>query len=134
MTQYVDSSAFAKRFISEPETPEARRLLMADLDWVSANHTYTETYRAISLGAREQDRARYLDAFEDDWSRSMVVILDDDLCRRAAEIAVATQTRTLDALHLAAAEKAGGAALHFLTFDIRQSRAARSMGWTVLGV
>jgi predicted nucleic acid-binding protein len=41
--------------------------------------------------------------------------------------------RTLDALHLAAAERAGGGTLVFVTYDIRQAQAARSLGWPVLG-
>lgn len=45
-----------------------------------------------------------------------------------------TNTKTLDALHLAAAERAGGRAVPFLTFDLRQAVAARSLGFTVLGV
>ncbi|MFQ5665989.1 MAG: hypothetical protein ACE5I7_06105 [Candidatus Binatia bacterium] len=30
-------------------------------------------------------------------------------------------------------ERAGGSALPFLTYDLRQAQAARSLGWTVLG-
>jgi predicted nucleic acid-binding protein len=41
--------------------------------------------------------------------------------------------RTLDALHLGAAERVGGAALPFVTFDRRLAAAARRLGWTVLG-
>lgn len=44
-----------------------------------------------------------------------------------------TGTRTLDALHLAAAERAGGSALRFLTFDMRLAQAARSIGFIVVG-
>lgn len=39
--------------------------------------------------------------------------------------------RTLDALHLAAAQRAGVASL--LTFDLRQAQAARNLGLTVVG-
>jgi hypothetical protein len=31
------------------------------------------------------------------------------------------------------AERAGGSALPFVTYDLRQAQAARSLGWTVLG-
>jgi predicted nucleic acid-binding protein len=41
--------------------------------------------------------------------------------------------RTLDALHLAAAQRVGGPAMPFLTFDLRQAQAARSLGLTVVG-
>jgi predicted nucleic acid-binding protein len=42
--------------------------------------------------------------------------------------------RTLDALHLAAAERAGGRSLPVLTFDVRLAEAARRLGFAVLGV
>lgn len=41
--------------------------------------------------------------------------------------------RTLDALHLAVAQRVGGSALAFLTYDLRRAQAARSLGFTVLG-
>jgi predicted nucleic acid-binding protein len=42
-------------------------------------------------------------------------------------------SRTLDALHLATAERAGGAALSFVTYDLRQAQAAPPLGEAVLG-
>lgn len=42
--------------------------------------------------------------------------------------------RTLDALHLAAAIRAGGREASILTFDTRQAVAARQLGLVVLGV
>jgi hypothetical protein len=36
-------------------------------------------------------------------------------------------------MHLAAAERAGAGALPFLTYDVRQAQAARSLGRTVVG-
>jgi predicted nucleic acid-binding protein len=51
----------------------------------------------------------------------------------AAAIAELTGVRTLDALHLAAAQRVGGAAVPFLTFDVRQAQAARGLGLTVVG-
>jgi predicted nucleic acid-binding protein len=51
----------------------------------------------------------------------------------AAAIAESTGARTLDALHLAAARRAGGPVVAFLTFDVRQAQAARALGFTVVG-
>jgi predicted nucleic acid-binding protein len=48
-------------------------------------------------------------------------------------MAEATGARTLDALHLAAAQRIGGGALPFVTADLRQAQIARSLGWVVLG-
>ena len=51
---------------------------------------------------------------------------------RVADIAELTGARTLDALHLAAAQRVGGSAVGFVTFDLRQAQAARILGMTVL--
>ena len=59
--------------------------------------------------------------------------LDETTCETAAGIAEMTGVRTVDALHLAAAQRIGGAAVPFLTFDVRQAQAARSLGLTVVG-
>jgi hypothetical protein len=40
--------------------------------------------------------------------------------------------RTLDALHLAAAQRVSTPGLGFRTFDLRQAQAARTLGLTVL--
>jgi len=45
----------------------------------------------------------------------------------------ATGARSLDALHLAAADRAGGRSVPIVTFDIRLGHAARSLGFTVIG-
>lgn len=133
MSQYVDSSALVKRYVNEPDTAEARALLLADTEWVTANHTYPEVYRTLARRLSERDLPEALAMLDDDWHRMIVVSLDDEVCRRAGLIATVTGTRTLDALHLAATERAGGHALPFLTFDIRQAVAARSLGFPVLG-
>ena len=53
-------------------------------------------------------------------------------CDIAADIAEMTGARTLDALHLAAARRLGGAAVPFVTFDVRQAQVARTLGLAVL--
>ena len=50
-----------------------------------------------------------------------VVELDETTCDLAADLAELTDARTLDALHLAAANRAGQGAITVLTFDIRQA-------------
>jgi predicted nucleic acid-binding protein len=62
-----------------------------------------------------------------------LVGLDEVTCEMAAAAAELAGARTLDALHLAAAQRVGGAAVPFLTFDLRRAQAARSLGLTVLG-
>lgn len=134
MTLYVDSNALAKRYVAEPDSDLAEALLLSDPEWLSANHTYVEVMLVLGRRLGERDARLAREAFEEDWARLLVVALDRDVCRRAAAIGAMTGTRTLDGLHLAAAERAGGAALRFLTFDVRLAQAARALGFTVVGV
>ena len=53
--------------------------------------------------------------------------------RSTSSIAEQTGARTLDALHLGAAQRVGGQAVTYLTFDVRQGQAARNLGLTVIG-
>ena len=133
MTLYVDSSALIKRYVAEADSEAAEAALLADTEWVTGRHTLVEIMLALHrrLGEAEFGIARA--AFERDWERSFIVALDDVLCRRAAEFGVATGARSLDALHLAAADRAGGRSVPIVTFDIRLGHAARSLGFTVVG-
>lgn len=133
MTLYVDSSALAKRYVTEADSDTTDAILLGDPDWVSANHTYVEVVLALSRRLDDPDVRPALAGFDSDWRRTLVVALDDAVCRRAAEIGRVTGSRTLDALHLAAAERAGGRSLPFVTFDLRLAQAARALGFTVIG-
>ncbi|MGL5856996.1 MAG: type II toxin-antitoxin system VapC family toxin [Angustibacter sp.] len=131
MAVYVDSSALLKRYLDEPDGPAVREALLTDLDWITANHTYTEVVRTLHRVLPERSAGQQVEAFTGDWARTAVVAVDGVVCRRAAEIAIATGVRTLDALHLAAADRAG-ADLPFLTCDVRQAVAARALGIEVV--
>jgi hypothetical protein len=130
---YVDTSALLKRYIEEDESAACEKTLLADASWVTARHTWVEVLRNLGRLLRGAERARVRNVFRADWSRMLVVELDSTTCERAGDLAETLQVRTLDALHLAAAERAGGGTLPFVTYDIRQAQAARSLGWTVLG-
>jgi hypothetical protein len=129
----VDSSALSKRYLDEPGSDDVARLLDTDPDLVTARHTYVEVHRAIGTSVDERERATRFGLFSADWPAFQVVELHAETCERAADYVVTLGVRTLDALHLAAAHRVGGGALPFLTFDLRQAQAARSLGWTVLG-
>ncbi len=133
MTLYVDSSALIKRYVAEDDSASAESVLLADTEWVTGRHTYVEVTLAIHRRLGDADRAGAIAAFERDWQRTLVVALDEVVCRRAAELGIATGARSLDALHLAAAERAGGRSLPVVTFDVRLGLAARSLGFAVVG-
>ena len=71
-------------------------------------------------------------AFADDLRSFSIIELDEATCESAASIAETTGVRTLDALHLAAAQRVSAPGVGFLTFDLRQAQAARALGLTVV--
>ena len=135
MMQYVDSSALSKRYVREQDSKVAAQLLATDDGWATAAVTLVEVRRALAarLAAQSADLGGVVEAFEADWQAMHVVALDDETCRRAADIAASTGARSLDALHLAAAHRAGAPAIRLVTFDVRMAQTARSLGWTVVG-
>ena len=132
MTLYADSSALLKRYVDEPDSDRAVELLMSDPAAVTGRHTVVEVRRNLArlLDATGASAARA--AFVADLASLSIVELDGATCERAATIAEQTGVRTLDALHLGAALRLG-TALTFLTFDVRQAQAARTLGFTVAG-
>lgn len=133
MSLYVDSSALLKRYIDEPGSDVADEFLRSDPSLVTGRHTVVEVRRNLRRALSERAASEARAAFLRDIAAFSVVELDRDTCEMGAAIAEVTGVRTLDALHLAAAQRAGGAALQFLTFDVRQAQAARGLGFTVIG-
>lgn len=133
MSIYVDTSALLKTYFEEPDSDACEALLLSDPEWVTGRHTEIEVRRNLTreLDGRPLREARA--QFRRDWDSMLVVELDQTTCNLAAEIAEVVGARTLDALHLGAAKRAGGGALPFVTYDLRQAQAARSLGLTVLG-
>jgi predicted nucleic acid-binding protein len=130
---YVDSSALLKRYVQEPDSEAAEALLRSDASLLTARHTVVEVRRNLARLLDDSDASAMRSAFMQDIEALSIVELDPATCESAAEITEVTGARTLDALHLAAAQRVGGAAVPFLTFDLRQAQAARSLGLTVIG-
>jgi uncharacterized protein len=130
---YVDSSALLKHYVDEPDSEAADALLGSDPALITARHTVVEVRRNLARLLEEADAVAARSAFTEDLRVFSIVELDEVTCDTAAGIAELTGVRTLDALHLAAAQRIGGAAVPFLTFDQRQAQAARSLGLTVVG-
>lgn len=133
MSLYVDSSALLKRYVDEPDSEAAESLLRSDTSLLTARHTLVEVRRNLTRLVDERDAAAARASFLQDIDVLSIVELDAATCESASAIAEVTGARTLDALHLAAAQRVGGAAVPFLTFDVRQAQAARSLGLTVIG-
>jgi predicted nucleic acid-binding protein len=133
MSLYVDSSALLKRYVDEPDSATADAILGSDPSLLTARHTVVEVRRNLARLLEGSDATAARSAFIDDLAAFGIVELDQVTCDTAADIAELTGARTLDALHLAAAQRIGGSAVGFVTFDVRQAQAARTLGMTVLG-
>jgi predicted nucleic acid-binding protein len=132
VSTYVDSSALLKRYVEEPDSRTADALLRAADSLLTARHTVVEVRRNLGrlLAGRELTAARA--SFVADLRSISLIELDEATCESAAAIAEAMGVRTLDALHLAAAQRVAAPGMGFLTFDLRQAQAARALGLTVV--
>lgn len=132
MTLYVDSSALLKRYINEADSARADELLASDPSLLTGRHTFVEVRRNLARLVAGRALSRLRAALVRDLESFAVVELDRDTCELAATIAEETGMRTLDALHLGAARRLG-TGLMFVTFDVRQAKAARALGFAVAG-
>ncbi len=130
MTLYADASALVKRYVDEPDSPMAGELLASDPLVFTCRISVIEVRRNLRRSAADAVIARA--RFQDDLAQISLVEIDAQTCELAATIGENTEVRSLDALHLGAARRLG-TAVTFLTFDIRQAQAARSLGFAVVG-
>lgn len=134
MTTYLDSSAWLKRYIDEDGSGLVAEVVEEEPALITCSITEVEVRR--NLERLVPEHAHQLKAqFLEDLAACHVVEIDRSLIRIAASIAETTLARSLDALHLAAAERIGGGpGLRFLTFDRRQARVARELGLSLGGL
>ncbi len=132
MTLYVDSSALLKRYFEEEDSAVAVGLMASDPMLVSSPLAGVEVHRNLALRLEavqyEEARARFRLELEG----MALIALDASTCREASRVAEQTGCRSLDALHLGSALRAG-AATTVLTFDRAQARAACAVGLEVVG-
>lgn len=133
MTTYLDSSAWIKRYVEEPGSDLVAETVEDDPVLITCSIAEVEVRRNLERLVPQEAlalRRRFLD----DLTFCNVAEIDRGLIRIAAAIAESTLARSLDALHLAAAQRVGGGrGLTFLTFDRRQARVARDLGFSVAG-
>ena len=133
MTTYVDSSALLKNYFAEPESSLAERFLNSDSVLVTSWVTFVEVRRNLARALRGAELREAKDQFAADLDAMALVAVDEAVCRAAAQIGEQLGVRSLDAIQLASAQRLAIPALPFVTFDLRQAQAARSLGFSVLG-
>lgn len=122
---YLDSSALVKLVIAEEGSAALRRYLRQQPDRASCALARVEILRALRPhGPAALTRARRL------LQRVHLVQLDDELLEAAAALDAGVP-RSLDAIHLAAAQVLGDELTAVVTYDRRMAAAAALLGLTV---
>ena len=87
MSLYVDTSALLKRYVAEDESERCEQILLGDLAWVTARHTWVEVVRNLARLLAGAERARVKKIFRSDWERMHVVEVDATVSERAGDLA-----------------------------------------------
>lgn len=119
---YLDSSAIVKLAVREPESDALRRHLRRRRPWVSSALARTEVLRALLPGG---DAA--LVAGRRVLARCDLVRLNDRVLDAAGQMPP-SELRSLDAIHLATAERLGADLGELVTYDERMAAVARQLG------
>jgi uncharacterized protein len=133
MTTYVDSSALLKRYINEHDSDLADTLLASDPVLVTSWITLVEVRRNLARLADPKDVGDLRRQVEIDFESFALVTCTESTAKAAADIGEVLGVRSLEAIHLASAQRLQIADLRFVTFDLRQAQAARSLGFQVVG-
>jgi len=119
---YLDTSAFVKLVVAEPESSALRRAITRWPQRASSTLLRTETIRSGNTGQIPAAR-RLLRGVS-------MVRADEPLLDRAADLEP-DELRTLDAIHLASALEIGQDLGVMIAYDIRLKAAAQAYGLAV---
>lgn len=133
MTTYVDSSALLKRYVDEADSDVAERLILSDNVLVTSWITEVEVRRNLARLVDAKERANVRRLFADDLDGIAMISCDQAVADAASVIGETLGVRSLDAMHLASAQRLQIPGITFITFDLRQGLAGRSLGFNVLG-
>jgi predicted nucleic acid-binding protein len=129
LSLYLDASALVKRYVEEDGSDAVVEAMNGEDTWAMCRIGFIETIRAVARGGEPEDVERA----KSDWMIGCdVVELDQGLAEHAAQLALASGLRALDALHLAAALSLSVEYLTFATWDVRLHRAALERGLRTL--
>lgn len=129
MSLYLDASALVKRYVDEEGSDVVLDAMSGEETWSTCRIGFVETVRAVARAGEPEDVKRAMR----DWTIGCdVVELDRDLAEHAAQVALASGLRAMDAIHLASALSLRVEGLTFATWDVRLHRAAREQGLRTL--
>ena len=141
MILYLDTSAFLKLYVAEPESPQIHQAVASAK--VTCTHllAYAEMRAGLTKAVREkrisaEELPYQVNAFEHDWAEMRIVEATEELIRRAGDLAERFGLRGYDSVHLAAAEAvwraAPGVDFRVAVFDGGLAKAIQQLGMTLL--
>jgi predicted nucleic acid-binding protein len=122
---YLDSSAIVKLAVHESESIALREYLRRRRPWVSSALARTEVLRALLPGGEQA-----LAAGRGALARCDLVRVNDRMLNMAGTIGP-PDLRSLDAIHLATAERLRREIQELIIYDERMASAARQLGFRV---
>ena len=132
MTVFLDASALVRRYVRDPGRAIVLDAMAADPVWCASEVCRTETMLALHrLSPGPSTQADLWAAVREDWAAMTVVPVDDRCLARAVEVGATFGLRTIDAIHLAAADRLP-APVTFVSFDRHQLPAAAALGFEVV--
>ncbi|MPY92814.1 MAG: PIN domain-containing protein [Acidimicrobiia bacterium] len=132
MTLVLDTSALVRRYVHAPGRDLVLGTMADDGDWCASALAPTETLVLLHrLALHPAEQEALWRAAREDFEALWVVPVDGRCLARATEIAATYGTRTIDAVHLAAADRLPRP-LRYCTFDRRQIPAAAGLGFEVI--
>lgn len=131
MKLFLESSAFAKRFVEEPGSREVESLCVQASELCLSVICVPEVISALNRRLREKsltrrDYAQAKQRLAEDVRDAVIVNLTPDVVQSSIKVLESAPVRTMDAIHLACA-MAWHADL-FASADLRQIAAAKTMG------
>lgn len=132
MTLALDTTALLGRYLTGPHRSVVIEAMDRDHSWCASALALAEALPLVDRVTEVPgDRDLLRRALHDDWERMHVVPVDAACLDRAAELAREQPLRTVDALHLAAADRLPPP-VSFVTFDPRQMPVALALGLDVV--
>jgi predicted nucleic acid-binding protein len=132
VTLALDTTALLARYLEGPFRDVIVEAMAGDHDWCASAVALSEAMMLVDRLGDDPTRTDELrGAIRDDWERIHVVPVDQRCLDRAAELGRTQPLRTVDAIHLAAADRLPRP-LRFATFDPAQIPVAMGLGFDVL--
>ena len=132
MALALDTTALLARYLGGPAQAVVRDAMAGDHDWCASALALSEALMLVDRIAEDRvTRSALRRAVRDDWDRIHVVPVDALALDRATELGRTQPLKTVDALHLAAADRLPRP-VRYATFDPNQIPVALSLGFDVV--